>query len=87
MRELAMSLLYRFNGIVTPTDVETLADDLANVEYEPRLDGPFVARTTEAIFLRRIGGLGNLGSYMECIRPKSAVIPTQAEDEMEMARR
>ena len=69
-QELAESLLKRAGMEVTPADVEILAADLATVEYKEHVDRFVIDRSTENLFLRRLGGVGNLRSYMKCIRPK-----------------
>ena len=72
MKELAIGLLNMAGMPPDPEDVKVLADDLATVEFDERLDKHVSPRTTENIFLRRLGGIGNLRSYMKCIRPKGA---------------
>jgi hypothetical protein len=52
-------------------DARLLADDLAGVHYEPRIDKCGDAGV-ERIFLSRIGGVPALGRYLKCIRPKGA---------------
>ena len=67
MTELATTLLTRHGQPFTQYDVNTLAKDLETVEFDPALDSPFITQTTENIFLRRIGGIEALGTYMQCL--------------------
>ena len=65
--KLAIRLLYEADGQAAVSDVELLTAELGGVEYDSRVDDPQVERTVEAIFLGRIGGLGNLRAYLNCI--------------------
>jgi len=70
MRDLAYLLLKRSGIAFNGADVTLLASDLASVEYEERLDKYITPRAVENIFLHRLGGIGNLGKYLPCIRRK-----------------
>jgi len=72
MRPLACRLLYRLGGVPSESDVAVLARDLTLVYHQPRIDHCSPNASVEEIFLNRIGGIGALGSYLKCIRPKGA---------------
>lgn len=68
MKDLAIELLTRAGMSLDAEDIAILAEDLTDVEYDPRVDSPYIRQTAENIFLHRLGGIGNLNSYMKCIR-------------------
>jgi hypothetical protein len=74
LRNLAARLLEQHDhergngGPISEDDIELLAADLAEVEYEPRIDHCSPHAGVETIFLNRIGGLSALRRYMSTIR-------------------
>ena len=70
-RTLAIDLLNEAHIPAIEPDITILADDLAKVHYEPRIDGAYASnRTVRELFLSRLGGIGALSRYLLCIRPK-----------------
>jgi len=78
LRALAIKLLTEANMIpatdqyvtkdATERDIDLLAEDLAKVEYDSRLDKYVRNPTVENIFLSRIGGVYALQRYLPVIR-------------------
>ena len=68
-RTLAIDLLNEAHILAIEPDITILADDLAKVHYEPRIDGAYASnRTVRELFLSRLGGIGALSRYLQCIR-------------------
>ena len=66
---LAIDLLNEAHIPAIEPDITILADDLAKVHYEPRIDGAYASnRTVRELFLSRLGGVGALSRYLQCIR-------------------
>ena len=71
LRAIAIDLLNEAHIPATEPDITILADDLAKVHYEPRIDGAYASdRTVRELFLSRLGGIGALSRYLLGIRPK-----------------
>ena len=65
MKELAIKLL-KLAHLPLADNADLLAADLATVVWDERLDR-YVAHDTETVFVHRLGGLGNLARYMNCL--------------------
>ena len=70
-RAIAIDLLNEAHIPAIEPDITILADDLAKVRYELKIDGAYASnRTVRELFLSRLGGIGALSRYLLCIRPK-----------------